>query len=517
MNITIITMFTGLLMFPLSGMSSEPGKDTITVAEIGKYSLFSSNLDSLLYLWYVENSPGHFITGEETADSAIIEFPDSVYLDRLSLIPSAIELSYNRTVRNYINVYSSQKRENMEVMLGLADYYFPVFEQIFDFYDIPVELKYLAVIESALNPRAVSKAGATGIWQFMYGTGRMYGLTINSLVDERRDPVKATHAAARYLKDLHKIYGDWVLAIAAYNCGPGNVNKAMRRSGKKFNYWDLYFYLPRETRGYVPAFIAATYVMNYHREHNLTPREIDLSLYTDTVEVRDDLHLMQVSAVLDIPVQLLRDLNPQYRRDIVPARARPMSLTLPFNQTTRFIDLQDSILAYHDSVFFNKENKIINPTYSHYSPEPPTGKVKLSYTVKSGDNLGYISEWYNVRISDLRYWNNIRGNLIRSGQKLSVYVLPKDADRYRAIDSMSFEEKQGRKGQPVAAAGTNPGPDTGAPASEYIYHTVKPGDTLWDIARKFQGVTETDIMRLNNLKSGDKIVPGQVLRIIRKG
>lgn len=213
--------------------ADEPVKDSLKVAGMNEHSLFSSNLDSLLYLWVVQNTPGIFDPDTIPAGVAIVDFPDSVYVERLKRIPSVIELSYNSIVRNYIRVYTGQKRENMEVMLGLADHYFPVFEQIFDQYGLPGELKYMAIIESALNPRAVSRVGATGIWQFMYGTGRMYGLTINSLVDERRDPVRATHAAAQYLTDLYNIYNDWVLVIAAYNCGPGNVNKAIRRSGKK--------------------------------------------------------------------------------------------------------------------------------------------------------------------------------------------------------------------------------------------------------------------------------------------
>ncbi len=510
-----VLWMSGALAFARTG---EPEKDSLSIAEINRYTLFSSNLDSLLYLWYVQNTPGLFTPDTVSADSVIIEFPDSVYIDRLKHIPSVVELSYNSIVRNYIRVYTGQKRENMEVMLGLADYYFPIFEQIFDQYGIPVDLKYMAVIESALNPRAVSRVGATGMWQFMYGTGRMYGLTINSLVDERRDPVRATRAAARYLKDLYDIYHDWILVIAAYNCGPGNVNKAIRRSGNKHNYWDLFYYLPRETRGYVPAFIAATYVMNYYPEHNLVPREIDLPLYTDTIMVRQELHLRQVSEVLGIPLQLLRDLNPQYRRDILPEREEGFSLTLPFNQTTRYIDYQDSILAYKDDEFFNEENRIINPTYSRYVPEPPTGKVKLTYTVKSGDNLGYIAEWYHVRLSDLRYWNNIRSNLIRAGQKLAIYVSPGNVDRYRPIDSMSFEEKQRLIGAPVNTSNSSSQVIAEEDSDgEFIYYRVRSGDTIWDIARKYPGVSDSDILRLNNLRHGDKIVPGQMLKIMKKG
>ncbi|HDR90418.1 MAG TPA: LysM peptidoglycan-binding domain-containing protein [Bacteroidetes bacterium] len=497
--------------------ADEPVKDSLKLAGMHEHSLFSSNLDSLLYLWVVQNTPGIFDPDTIPTGDPIVDFPDSVYVERLKRIPSVVELSYNSIVRNYIRVYTGQKRKNMEVMLGLADHYFPVFEQIFDQYGLPVELKYMAVIESALNPRAVSRVGATGIWQFMYGTGRMYGLTINSLVDERRDPVRATHAAAQYLRDLYNIYNDWVLVIAAYNCGPGNVNKAIRRSGNKRNYWDLFYYLPRETRGYVPAFIAATYVMNHYRDHGLVPREIDMPVRTDTIMVHENLHLAQVSEVMDIPLQLLRDLNPQYRRDVVPAMGTGFSLTLPFNQTTRFIDLQDSVLAYRHDHYFNEENRIINPTYSRYVPEPPTGKVKLTYTVKSGDNLGYIAEWYNVRVSDLRYWNNIRGNLIRAGQSLAVYVSPGDVEKYKPVNSLSFAEKQRRIGKTVASPASAPVASGAATDTDYVYYRVRSGDTLWDIARKYPGVTDSEIMQLNKLKYGDKIVPGQMLKIMKKG
>ncbi|HER08096.1 MAG TPA: lytic transglycosylase, partial [Bacteroides sp.] len=268
----------------------------------------------MLNLWYVnqslENAVDENLPGP---DSLVPDFPDSVYMRRLAGIPSVIDLTYNRIVKNYLDVYTKKRREQVRVMLGLSDYYFPIFEEIFDYYDVPFELKYLAVIESALNPRAVSRAGAVGTWQFMYGTGRFYGLTINSLVDERRDPIASTHAAARYLRDLYGMYGDWTLALAAYNCGPGNVNKAIRRSGGKKNFWDIYYFLPRETRGYVPAFIAATYVMNHYPEHRLSRIPVEMPLFTDTIVVREPVHLEQIAGVLGVPLKQLRDMNPQYR------------------------------------------------------------------------------------------------------------------------------------------------------------------------------------------------------------
>lgn len=479
---------------------------------------FDRNLDSLMQLWYVRYSitPDSLKLSVAVENDKIIpEYPDSVYIERLSRIPTLIPLTYNNIVRNYIHVYTKKRRDQLEVMLGLADYYFPVFEEIFDYYGLPSELKYLAVIESALNPRAVSRVGATGMWQFMFGTARAYGLTINSLVDERRDPVKSTHAAAKYLRDLYDIYKDWTLVIAAYNCGPGNVNKAIRRSGGKKSYWDLYYFLPRETRGYVPAYIAATYAMNYYDEHNLVPGSISLPLAADTIMINDNLHLKQVSEVLQVPLDLLRDMNPQYRKDIIPGKSRSFAIKIPVNHTLDFISLQDSIFAYKDSIYFNPANTIINPTRSRYVPQAPTGRTKLYYTVKSGDTPGHISEWYHVGLSDLRYWNRIR-NMIRTDQKLVVYVPPSKAVKYRKINSMTFAEKQRSIGKsvPVQAKvqSDNPIPDD----HDYEYYKVRYGDNIWEIARKFPGVTQTDILQLNKLSSSDKIHPGQRLKIKKK-
>jgi membrane-bound lytic murein transglycosylase D len=508
---------------------------------------FEKNFDSLLNVYYINRALEQVIDDAafETRDSLLPDFPDSVYIERLSNIPSVIDLSYNRLVKNYINVYTIKRRDQVRSMLAIADYYFPMFEQVFDLYGVPYELKYLAVIESALNPRAVSRAGAVGTWQFMHGTARAYSLRINSLVDERRDPLAATHAAAKFLRSLYGIYGDWTMALAAYNCGPGNVNKAIRRSGGKRDFWEIYYYLPRETRGYVPAFIAATYAMNYHREHLLNKLPMEIELYTDTILLNRKLHLMQVAEVLDIPVQQLRDLNPQYRYDIIPATPKELySLALPLSKTGAFIDLQDSIMAYKDSVYLHNDKMNASPV-SRASLQPadlPADKYdKLLYTVKSGDNLGFIADWYDVRLSDIRYWNNISHNLIRSGQKLVIYKPKGGASKYKDVNTMTFSQKQVFAGRAVSGtttaavaattAGGVPGSadasganQTGAGSvssssavagddGEFITYTVRSGDTLWDIAKKFPGVTDTDISRWNNFTSSSKIQPGQKIRI----
>ncbi|MFW5656746.1 MAG: transglycosylase SLT domain-containing protein [Bacteroidota bacterium] len=516
-------MFVPLFLQSVNAQDTTRTDSTISVRDDIKdepvVNNFEENLDSLLNLWHIQQAIDSDTTNMVDIleqDTIVPEFPDSVYIERLSRIPSVVELSFNRIVRNYIEAYTKKRREQVGIMLGLADYYFPIFDDIFDYYDVPNEMKYMAIIESALNPRALSRARAVGLWQFMYGTGKLYGLTVNSYVDERRDPIKSTHAAARFARDLYRIYGDWILVIAAYNCGPGNVNKAIRRSGGKRNYWDIYYYLPRETRGHVPAYIAATYVMHYYKEHNLKPKPVNLPLATDTIMINEDLHLEQVSNVLGIPLEMLRDMNPQYRRDIIPGKSMSLALKIPVEETSNFIDLQDSIFTYNDTIYFNP-NKVVSPaayTSAGYVPNPPTkNHTKLTYTVKPGDNVGFIASWYGVRQSDLRYWNNIRRNLIRAGQKLTIYVHKGKADALSKIDAMSFAEKQQMVGTTVASNTAKPvssGSDLG---DDYTEYTVRSGDTLWEIARKYPDISDADIMRWNGINYGESIRPGQKLKI----
>ncbi|MFA6402334.1 MAG: LysM peptidoglycan-binding domain-containing protein [Salinivirgaceae bacterium] len=481
---------------------------------------YNNEMDSLVTRWYSKQmSPGNdtsFIV-EDFIDSLYIpDFPDSVYKARLAKLPTVFDMSYNSIVRNYIHMYTHKRRDMVERMLGLSDYYFPIFEEILDANAMPMELKYLPVIESALNPNAVSRTGASGIWQFMYYTGKMYKLEVNSYVDERRDPIKSSYAAVAFMKDLYDIYQDWTLVIAAYNCGPGNVNKAIRRSGGKRDYWEIYYYLPRETRGYVPAFIAANYVMNYYSEHNLTTKRSELPILCDTVVVKNRIHLEQISHVLNITVSDLRSLNPQYRRDIVPGQGKSYVLRFPFNQTTRFIELQDSIIAYNDSIYFNPEALSKAPEYNTYSSGPPSkDHRKLYYSVKSGDNLGFIANWYGVNVADLRNWNNIYRNTIRGGQKLTVYVHKNKVASCETIDDMTFEQKQARIGKSVVAKAIESA--EAITSGDFEYYTVRSGDTLWDIAKQYPGVTDTDIMRWNGMSNGRNISIGQQLKIKVKG
>lgn len=479
-------------------------------------TIFSEQLDSLTSLWQIKEAYRLDSTDVDFSEWFPRNLPDSVYIQRLMNAEQVVDLSYNKIVKKYIIIYTERRRNQVEVMLGLSSYYFPIFEAALDRYNLPLELKYLPIIESALNPVARSRAGANGLWQFMYGTGKNLKLEISSFVDERRDPVKATDAAARYLKQLYNIYGDWQLAIAAYNCGPGNVNRAIRRSGGKRNYWDIYYRLPRETRGYVPAFIAALYSFEFSKEHNLHPRFPKISLTTDTIMVNKYLHFDQISSTLNIPKDEIRALNPMYRRDVIPAKAnKPYPLVLSQEKTLDFIDRDTTVFAYQREKFF-PNNTLKKPTESsggYFTPVDVKGKAKVIYTVKPGDNVGFISSWFKVRASDLKYWNNIHRNLIRAGQKLVVYVPKSQKTKYAKVNKLSFAQKQamiGKKTTPSAKSKATP------LDQNYVYYKVKKGDTLWEISQKYAGISSNEIMRLNKLKNDHSLYIGQQLKIKRK-
>jgi membrane-bound lytic murein transglycosylase D len=500
--------------------NAAPDTDTIIIKSDNSTDRIARDLDSLVNTWYVKIAIKNNLIYQ--GDTIVPEFADSVYENRLSKINSIVSLPFNSIIRNHIQVYTVRQREKFCAVLGLKDYYFPMIEDVFDSYGLPDELKYMAVIESALHPAIVNgRSGATGLWQFMYSTGRLYGLTINSVIDERRDPVKATHAAARYLKDLYQIYNDWILVIAAYNCGPGNVNKAIKRSGNKKDYWEIYYRLPRETRGYIPQYIAAAYAINYYPEHNLVPLPLNIPVATDTIMVNKDIHLVQISEVMGLPLGELQALNPQYKTGLVPGSSKPMSLTLPLNHLGDFIDLNDTIRNYKPDVYLSKSTRIADPTRSSaYAASDIKGKTKLIYTVREGDNIGFIADWYKVGLGDLRNWNNIYKNNIRVGQKIVVYVSPSKSDYYSKINTMTFAEKQesvGKTATTNATSATNvanviPEETDG----EYITYTVRNGDTIWDIVKMYGNVSTTEVLALNNISNASKIKVGQKLKIRKK-
>ena len=451
-------------------------------------AILDENVNILLGSWhtqYFSNAMGYCIDADED-----VFITNEVYWDRLSRLPCIIPMDYNHLVRNCIELYAKRRRDLVRYMMGMADMYFPVFEQILDQYDLPLELKYLAVVESALNPTALSRAGAAGLWQFMLPTGKIYNLEINSLIDERLDPVKATHAACQYFKEMYALYGDWHLAIAAYNCGPGNVNRAIRRSGGKKNFWEIYPNLPRETRSYVPLFIAATYIMNYHCEHNLCPMQISLSMASDTVMVHQMLHFQQVADILNLDIEHIRMLNPQFKREIIPGNIRPSVLKLPLAATYDFIDKEDTLYTHR------MEELLAHCTPVDMDASGNPTRETIRHTVVAGENLNVIANRYGVTAQNLRAWNGLRSNSVAAGRRISVRI---------DNGGIQYAAEPEKTASATASASANNG-------LELVTYRVQSGDTLSAIARRYPGVTVAKIQSVNNM-SGDRLRIGQILKI----
>jgi membrane-bound lytic murein transglycosylase D len=489
-------------------------------ADIGLLpEVLDENVKNLLQSWHVQyfsKTENHCLDDDEN-----VSFPEGIYRQRLAQLPCIIPMTYNPIVRNCIDMYAGRRRDLVRYMMGMADFYFPIFEQILDEYDLPLELKYLSVVESALNPTALSRVGAAGVWQFMLPTGKIYGLEINSLVDERLDPYKATHAACRYFKEMYAVYGDWHLVLASYNCGPGNVNKAIRRAGGKTDFWEIFPYLPKETRTYVPLFIAATYVMSYHCEHNLCPIRTSLSLASDTLMVNRTLHLRQVADILNVDIELIKLLNPQYKREIIPGNIRSSVLKLPVAATHDFIDREDSVYTHRI------EELLANCSPVHISGETATASTRetIKHTVEAGENLYTIANRYGVTAKNIRTWNRLNSNKVPKGKQLTIHIdnggltyaannaagsPPDKEDENDTPPSAPAKQTTTAKAKPAGAQTT--APDAGDDGTHLISYTVQSGDSLYSISKKYPGVTVAKIQSANQMK-GSKIRAGQVLKI----
>ena len=472
----------------------QPVSEAIEDSTIVYPESMTTQLSELLRNWQIDLSKAEV----ECERGINVVFHDSVYLNRLHRMPTEMELSFNSVVKSHIEMYANRRREQVSYMLALGDYYFPLFEQTLDREGMPLELKYLPVIESALNPVAVSRMGATGLWQFMLRTGKGYGLEVNSLVDERRDPYKATEAAVHYLKDLFAIYGDWNLVIAAYNCGPGNVNKAIARSGGKRDYWQIYYHLPRETRGYVPAFIAANYIMNHYADHKICPaHSYHVTTALDTVHVNERIHLEQIAGVLDLPVSELRRLNPQFKKDMIPGDSKAYALVLPSEKMYAFIDKHDEIMNYNRSRYLTHRAN----TDGYLNGTALTGSgntANIYYRVKKGDNLSTIARRNRISLTQLKSWNGLRSSKIGVGKRLVVgkkaVTQPKTENRDQLAQNIE-------------------GGSAGETQTVNQYYRVRKGDTLGKIAQR-NGVRVSQLQSWNGLRSstigvGDQLIIGQ--------
>ena len=492
--------------------------------------------DSLLLAWYENTKQLQYDNSLEELDSVKFtsQVPDSVYIERIKDMNAFFQLPYNEIVRNYIILYSEKmKGGRIEKILGMCNYYMPIFEETMDRYDIPEELKVMSIIESSLNPVAVSRAGARGLWQFMYSTAKIYGLEINSFVDERLDPFKAADAAARYLRDSYMIFGDWNLAIASYNCGPGNVNKAIRRSGGHKDFWEIWPYLPRETRSYVPAFVGALYTLNYYKEHGIRPDTIEMPTQVDTFKVNKMLHFKQINEVLGVPVDVIKTLNPQYKHEIIPGNEKEYILRLPAAYTNGFIEHQDTL-------FRHRADSLFNPLTIKKIKEGGDGEL-IIYKVKNGDYLGRIASRYGCSVNQIKKWNGLKSNNIRVGQKLRIYrggrapvassttsssaktTKPAAPASGKAGSSSSAKSASATATQQSAASSAQQAASANAAAQSKTdtsnwttaaVYTVKQGDSLYSIAKNYDGVSAQDIMAYNGISSS--IRPGMKINIPKK-
>ena len=449
-------------------------------------------------------------------------FNELVYEARLAKLDeqTPFDLIYNNAVKAYIDLYSLRKRVLVSRLIGLSQIYFPMFEEKLAKYNLPLELKYLAIVESALNPNAISKSGAGGLWQFMYATGKMYALDVNSYVDDRRDPLKATEAACRYFKYLYGMFGDWQMVLAAYNCGPGTLSKAIRRSGNKKTYWEIRPYLPLETQGYVPAFIAVNYLMNFTKEHNIYPiAPKQIYFYADTVHVKQTVSFEAVSKIIDIPMEDLVFLNPAYKLRRVPGYSDYRHLYLPANKTGAFINNETAIYTYRKNEELSRDSLMLLAMQ--------TAPSKKYHKVKKGENLQKIAAKYQCNVSDLKRWNKLKGNSVKTGTKL-VLMTPQSNPKVNValakkqdiklnndtLTAANSDSTQYTNSTPEASPSLMQANNKVDKNAKVIYHVIQKGDTLWSISNRYKMGSVDELMRLNNMGKDYKLIPGSKLKVV---
>ena len=538
-------------------------KNSITDDDIVFPESFDTDVHNMMTNWYLQN---YAVLDADVENKSPGEVGEETYIKRLAAIPSVIEMPYNQVVRQHIERYVYRSRTLVEQMLGMSLYYMPIFEQALEKEGLPLELKYLPIVESALDPNATSRVGAAGLWQFMIGTGKGLGLEVNSLVDERRDPYRSSAMAAKYLKNLYQIYNDWSLAIAAYNCGPGNVNKALHNNGGTGDFWDIYNYLPKETRGYVPAFIAANYAMTYYKQHNISPSLARKPLITDTVTVNRRIHFSQISQVLNIPIEEIRCLNPQFRADVIPGDNHPYTLVLPSQQIYSYILSQDSIDNYRDDLYAHRE--VVEPggqvsTAEEYiTGRTANGDVRtINHKVARGETLSTIAAKYDMTTDELMALNNMSNQRVRRGDNLKVKApthnnASPDNDELTAThtddsrtattgnDDMAMNDDQSARraasksntnnwksrnakyAETNQKKGNNESASHSSKSSRHKKHapakpkqptevTVKKGESLTSISEK-TGVPGSELKRANNIEDGNKIKAGDKIKVPTK-
>ncbi len=554
-----------IFFFCLMGTKSSVAQVSDSTQNI---TAISSMLDSLVTLNHVVrfNCLDANCFNSSMANTGVIPyFSDEEYITRMSKISCPIPLSYNRYVKDFIDLYAYRRRALTQRVMGLSNLYFPMYEEILDKEGLPLEFKYLSIIESALNPVAVSRVGATGLWQFMYSTGIIYDLKVNSFTDDRRDPVKSTYAACKYFKDMYSIYGDWLLVIASYNCGAGNVNKAIKRSGGKKNFWEIMQYLPAETRSYVPAFIAVAYVMNYSREHNLYPITPAYSYFqVDTINVTKQVNFNVLANQIDLPLDVISFLNPIYKKNYIPDTEESYTLRLPTNKIALYMAKEEQILALstpppkptmpvvaravvRDSsstdsttvaqqIDSSRVNQVEQPevkTQYKYVDK----KVIKTHVVRRNESLASVAALYGMSAAELKRMNRLRSNNLLKGQRLSVnttvkvkvpiennnqaIIKTKSTQNNSVVDTV-VDDATPRTTNVVTQADTtnigsaNMSTTNQAKQPKYVYHLVQPGDTLWNIAKRYNGVTIEMIKNINNLRSSQLKV-GTKLKVLVSG